>query len=72
MNKKGKIITVVGAAGGREKEKRKYIGKLVSDLSDEVIFTMDDPRYEKVKNINLKLAKRFKDIYFYKDMYYNK
>lgn len=27
---------------------------------------------EKEKNINLKLAKRFKDIYFYKDMYYNK
>lgn len=27
---------------------------------------------EKGKNINLKLAKRFKDIYFYKDMYYNK
>lgn len=27
---------------------------------------------EKEKNINLKLAKRFKDIYFYKVMYYNK
>lgn len=27
---------------------------------------------EKGKNINLKLVKRFKDIYFYKDMYYNK
>ena len=53
--KKGKIITVVGAAGGREKEKRKHIGKLVSDLSDEVIFTMDDPRYEKVSNINKEL-----------------
>ena len=56
--KKGKIITVLGAAGGREKEKREKIGKLVTDYSDFVIFTMDDPRYEKVKNINNDLKKR--------------
>lgn len=49
--KKGNIITVVGCAGGREKEKRKDIGKIITDLSDKVIFTMDDPRYEKVTNI---------------------
>ena len=55
--KKTKITTIVGSAGGREKEKRKHIGKLVSDKSDEVIFTMDDPRYEKVKDINNELTK---------------
>lgn len=55
--KKGKIITVVGSAGGRETEKRKDIGKIVTDLSDEVIFTMDDPRYEKVKDIIDELTK---------------
>ncbi len=49
--KKGNIITVLGAAGGRDKEKRKEIGKLVTDNSQKVIFTMDDPRYEKVKDI---------------------
>lgn len=49
--KQGKIITVVGSAGGRDKEKRKEIGKIVTDLSDKVIFTMDDPRYEKVEDI---------------------
>lgn len=49
--KKARIITVVGCAGGREIEKRPKIGKIVTDLSDYVIFTMDDPRYEKVKNI---------------------
>lgn len=54
--KKGKIITVVGSAGGREKEKRKDIGRIVTDLSDKVIFTMDDPRYEKVKDINDELT----------------
>lgn len=49
--KKGNIITVIGSAGGREKEKRKYMGKVVLDNSDYVIFTMDDPRYESVDSI---------------------
>ena len=46
-----KIITVTGAAGGREKEKRSKIGKIVLEKSDVVIFTMDDPRYEDVDSI---------------------
>jgi len=49
--KKGNIITVVGCAGGRESLKRKSIGKIITDLSTSVIFTMDDPRYEKVEDI---------------------
>lgn len=56
--KKGKIITVVGSAGGREKEKRKEIGKIVTELSDKVIFTMDDPRYEKVQDIVNDMTKK--------------
>ena len=43
-----RVITVTGAAGGREKEKRPIIGNLVMDKSDISIFTMDDPRYESV------------------------
>ena len=46
-----RIITVTGAAGGREKEKRNIIGNLVMDYSDISIFTMDDPRYEDVDKI---------------------
>lgn len=46
-----KIITVTGAAGGREKEKRSKIGKLVLEKSDVSIFTMDDPRFESVDDI---------------------
>ena len=49
--KKNKIITVTGSAGGREKQKRKEMGKVVLSLSDKVIFTMDDPRYENPKSI---------------------
>lgn len=45
------IITVMGSAGGREKEKRKGMGKMALDLSDLVIFTMDDPRNESVDAI---------------------
>lgn len=49
--KKGRIITITGSAGGREKEKRPIMGSLILDKSDYVIFTMDDPRYEKVEDI---------------------
>lgn len=45
------IILVTGAAGGREKEKRSKIGKLILSKADFVIFTMDDPRYENVEDI---------------------
>jgi UDP-N-acetylmuramoyl-L-alanyl-D-glutamate--2,6-diaminopimelate ligase len=46
-----RVITVTGAAGGREKEKRSKIGKMVLEKSDLVIFTMDDPRWESVDDI---------------------
>ena len=45
------IIVVTGCAGGREKTKRRDIGKLIMDKSDIAIFTMDDPRYENVDEI---------------------
>lgn len=40
------ITTIVGCAGGRYKDKRKKIGKIVLKYSKLVIFTMDDPRDE--------------------------
>ena len=46
-----KIITVTGCAGGRDKSKRRKIGKLVMKKSTLSIFTMDDPRYEDVDTI---------------------
>ncbi len=44
--KEGRIITVTGSAGGREREKRPFMGKVVLENSDYVVFTMDDPRNE--------------------------
>lgn len=46
-----KIIVVTGQAGGREKEKRPLIGKLILDKANIAIFTMDDPRFEDVNDI---------------------
>lgn len=57
VDKIGRIITVTGSAGGREKEKRVKMGEIVSLYSDVVIFTTDDPRYEDPLNIIHDLAK---------------
>ena len=46
-----RIITVTASAGGREREKRPSMGKVVLEKSDYVIFTMDDPREEDVNQI---------------------
>lgn len=55
-----RIILVTGAAGGREKEKRSKIGKLILSKADFVIFTMDDPRYESVEDIITQMIGDFK------------
>jgi UDP-N-acetylmuramoyl-L-alanyl-D-glutamate--2,6-diaminopimelate ligase len=61
--KKNRIITITGSAGGREKEKRHGMGKVVQELSDLVIYTMDDPRYEKVIDIISDMKQEDKDNY---------
>lgn len=62
-----RIITITGAAGGREKEKRKTIGEIVMDKSDISIFTMDDPRYEDVDEIINQMVGDRKDYIRIKD-----
>ena len=57
VNKNSRIISVTGSAGGREKEKRRKMGKITSDLSDLVIFTMDDPRFENPGDIIKEMTK---------------
>ena len=44
--KKNRLIVVLGCAGGRYKEKRSRIGKIVLKYADIVIFTSDDSRDE--------------------------
>jgi UDP-N-acetylmuramoyl-L-alanyl-D-glutamate--2,6-diaminopimelate ligase len=46
-----RIITVVGAGGNRDQEKRPKMGKSAAQLSDVVIFTSDNPRDEQPEDI---------------------
>jgi UDP-N-acetylmuramoyl-L-alanyl-D-glutamate--2,6-diaminopimelate ligase len=47
----GKIITVVGAGGDRDKTKRPLMGKIAAVNSDRVILTSDNPRSEVPEDI---------------------
>lgn len=43
---KGRIITVVGAGGNRDKGKRPIMAREAATLSDSLILTSDNPRFE--------------------------
>lgn len=43
---KGRIVTLIGCGGDRDKEKRPIMGKIATDYSDFVYFTSDNPRNE--------------------------
>jgi UDP-N-acetylmuramoyl-L-alanyl-D-glutamate--2,6-diaminopimelate ligase len=46
-----KIILVFGCGGDRDKTKRPKMGKVASELSDDVIITSDNPRWEDPQEI---------------------
>ena len=48
---KGKIITVVGAGGNRDKGKRPIMAKEAARRSDRLILTSDNPRFEDPEEI---------------------
>lgn len=48
---KGRVITLFGCGGDRDKTKRPKMGRMATDLSDIVIVTTDNPRTEDPDNI---------------------
>lgn len=51
----GKLVCVFGCGGNRDPGKRPMMGKIASDLADEVIVTDDNPRYEEAKDIRAQI-----------------
>ena len=51
LNGKGKVITVCGAGGNRDKGKRPIMAQTAVKLSDRVIITSDNPRFEEPQDI---------------------
>ena len=51
VNGKGKIITVCGAGGNRDKGKRPLMAQEAAKRSDRVIITSDNPRFERPEDI---------------------
>lgn len=51
LDGRGKVITVCGAGGNRDKGKRPIMAKEAARLSDRVILTSDNPRFEEPQDI---------------------
>lgn len=57
----GRIIAVFGSAGGRDHGKRPQMGDAAYRLSDYIILTSDDPRFEDPEQICKEIAEGFPD-----------
>ncbi|MDR2042253.1 MAG: UDP-N-acetylmuramoyl-L-alanyl-D-glutamate--2,6-diaminopimelate ligase [Tannerella sp.] len=56
LNGKGRILTVVGAGGNRDRGKRPLMAREACRLSDLVILTSDNPRFEEPDAIIAEMA----------------
>lgn len=56
LGDKGRIITVVGAGGNRDKGKRPIMAQVAAKWSDELILTSDNPRFENPDEILADMA----------------
>ncbi len=69
--KKGRLITVFGCGGNRDKEKRSKMGAVVGELSDTVVVTSDNPRFEEpskiIEDILSGMKKSRKNIYIHEN-----
>ncbi|MCX6281400.1 MAG: UDP-N-acetylmuramoyl-L-alanyl-D-glutamate--2,6-diaminopimelate ligase [Bacteroidetes bacterium] len=56
-NHNEKLITVVGAGGNRDTSKRPVMAKISASLSDQLILTSDNPRFEEPEAILQEMVK---------------
>jgi UDP-N-acetylmuramoyl-L-alanyl-D-glutamate--2,6-diaminopimelate ligase len=54
--RKGRVISVFGSAGLRDREKRTLMGEVAGRLSDLTVITAEDPRTERVEDISAQIA----------------
>jgi UDP-N-acetylmuramoyl-L-alanyl-D-glutamate--2,6-diaminopimelate ligase len=52
----GRVITVFGSAGLRDKEKRRMMAEVSAELADLSVLTAEDPRTESLEEILLEMA----------------
>jgi UDP-N-acetylmuramoyl-L-alanyl-D-glutamate--2,6-diaminopimelate ligase len=69
MKGNGKVITVVGCGGDRDKSKRPIMAKIGYDMSDILILTSDNPRTEKPEDILEDMKKGIEGLYFENKVY---
>lgn len=56
LNRKGRLIIVMGSAGERDREKRPIQGSVAARLADYAVFTTEDPRFEDAATIIEEIA----------------
>jgi len=61
VTKSGKIITVFGCGGNRDRAKRPLMGDVACRFSDKVVITSDNPRFEDPMFIISEIEKGVKD-----------
>jgi len=69
VKNKGKIFAIFGCAGLRDPGKRAKMGKIAYKLADVIVVTAEDPRTEKLRDINDQIIEGMgKKIVVYKDV----
>ena len=63
--KKGKLITILGAQGEKDKTKRSIMGSIATSLSDITVFTSEDPKNESLFGILSDLTRELEDKEYY-------
>ena len=63
VTKNGRIITVFGCGGNRDKAKRPAMGNVACRFSDQVVVTSDNPRFEDPDSIISEIEEGIKDIF---------